>query len=101
MQNADTIIKVFTTRVRQLILKVTELKNENAELYAMVDQRDKQINVLNERITQLEQQYKTMTMAKMLTLTDGDIENTKRKVNKLIATVDKCITLMGNAQKAE
>ena len=33
-------INTFATRVRQMILKFDEVKQENAELYAMVDERD-------------------------------------------------------------
>ena len=41
MASNDAYMNVFTTRVRQLILKYQETKKENSELYNMVDERDK------------------------------------------------------------
>ena len=49
MASNDAYMNVFTTRVRQLILKYQETKKENSELYNMVDERDKKIAEL-ERI---------------------------------------------------
>ena len=39
MLKAESDIKTLTTNVRRLILRFTEQKKENAELYAMVDER--------------------------------------------------------------
>ena len=36
----EKTITLFTTRVRQMILQFKQLKKENEELYAMVDDRD-------------------------------------------------------------
>ena len=43
MTAKDTTLTTFTTRVRQMILKYQEVRKENSELYAMVDERDKEI----------------------------------------------------------
>lgn len=40
MSANEKTINTFATRVRQMILKFDEVKQENAELYAMVDERD-------------------------------------------------------------
>ena len=49
MTDNDKILTHFTTRVRQMILQYNELKNENEELYAMVDAREEEIKRLKER----------------------------------------------------
>lgn len=87
-------IKTFTTRVRQLILAFKEVKKENTELYAMVDERDKEIAQLKKIIAEQEQRYNNMMMAKMLNVSDGDIEATRKRINKLIRSVNQCITLL-------
>lgn len=43
MSADEKTINTFATRVRQLILEFGKLKQENAELYEMVDERDAQI----------------------------------------------------------
>lgn len=98
MLKAESDIKTLTTNVRRLILKFTEQKKENTELYAMVDERDKQIAELQKRLSEAEKKYNALMTAKMLTIADTDIENTRKKVNKLIRTVNQCITLLSEKQ---
>lgn len=89
-------INTFATRVRQLILEFGKLKQENAELYEMVDERDAQIKALQEKLSQAEHDYNSLKMAKMMTISDADMEATQKRVAKLIRDVNKCITLLSN-----
>ena len=98
MSKAESNIKTFTTQVRQLILKFSELKQENAELYTMVDERDRLITELKKQLEEAEKKYDALMTAKMLSIADTDIENTRKKVNKLIRTVNQCITLLSEQQ---
>ena len=50
-------INTFATRVRQMILKFDELKQENNDLYAMVDERDAKIKQLESQLTQAKHDY--------------------------------------------
>ena len=40
MDDTEKTITLFTTRMRQMILRYEETKKENSDLYAMVDERD-------------------------------------------------------------
>ena len=93
--NEKTLI-AFTTRVRQLILQYSDMKKENSELYAMVDERDAQIKVLQKKLEQADREYQLLKMAKMLEITDGDMESVQKRVAKLIRDVNKCITLLSD-----
>lgn len=100
MQDAETILKTFATQVRQLIMKTDELKNTNSKLNNMVEQRDKEITQLKEQLNQQQKQYNAMMMAKMIEISDGDIEASKKKIQKLIRSVNKCIALLnGNEEE--
>ena len=46
MAEDNKILKLFTTRMRQMILQYKQVKKENEELYAMVDLRDSEIKQL-------------------------------------------------------
>lgn len=96
MSADEKTINTFTTRVRQLILEFGKLKQENAELYEMVDERDAQIKALQEKLSQAEHDYNSLKMAKMMTISDADMEATQKRVAKLIRDVNKCITLLSN-----
>ena len=75
MDSNEKTLNTFATRVRQMILQYAELKKENDELYALVDQREKEIKQLQEELSQAEVDYNSLKMAKMLEVTDGDIQN--------------------------
>ena len=96
MDSNEKVITQFETRVRQLILKFQELKKENQDLYTMVEKADKDIKDLQARITQKDNDYNALKMAKMMTITDGDLEAAKARVQKLIREVNKCITLVSD-----
>ena len=96
MSADEKTINTFATRVRQLMLEFGKLKQENAELYEMVDERDAQIKALQEKLSQAEHDYNSLKMAKMMTISDADMEATQKRVAKLIRDVNKCITLLSN-----
>ena len=94
MNANEKILNTFATRVRQMILQYEALKKENDELYALVDQREKDIKQLQSELSQAEADYNSLKMAKMLEVTDGDMETAQKRVTKLIRDVNKCITLL-------
>ena len=96
MSASEKTINTFATRVRQMILKFEDIKHENAELYAMVDERDAKIKELQEKFTQAKHDYDSLKMAKMMTISDSDMETTQKRIAKLIRDVNKCITLLSD-----
>lgn len=96
MSASEKTINTFATRVRQMILKFEDIKHENAELYAMVDERNAKIKELQEKLTQAKHDYDSLKMAKMMTISDSDMETTQKRIAKLIRDVNKCITLLSD-----
>ena len=94
MDATEHALNQFSTRVRQVLLQYKELKKENAELYAMVDEREEQIKTLNAKLAQAQNDYNSLKMAKMLEVTDGDVESAQKRLQRLIRDVNKCITLL-------
>ena len=94
MNAKEKILNTFATRVRQMILQYETLKKENDELYTLVDQREQEIKQLQEELSQAQADYNSLKMAKMLEVTDGDMETAQKRVAKLIRDVNKCITLL-------
>lgn len=94
MSANERTINTFATRMRQMIITFHEVKKENNELYAMVDERDKRIKELEAQLAQAKHDYDSLKMAKMMTISDRDMETTQKRVAKLIRDVNKCITLL-------
>lgn len=94
MDDKEKTITTFATRVRQLIFQYQDLEKENAGLYAMVDERDALIKQLEGKLSQVQRDYDLLKMAKMIEVSDGDLEGAKKRVAKLVRDVNKCITLL-------
>ena len=96
MESNEKVITQFETRVKQLILKFQELKKENQDLYVMVEKAEQEVKDLQAKLTQKDNDYNALKMAKMMTITDGDLETAKARIQKLIREVNKCITLVSD-----
>ena len=96
MDSNEKVITNFETRVRQLILRFQDLKKENEELYTMVEKAEQEVKDLQAKLTQKDNDYNALKMAKMMTITDGDLEAAKARVQKMIREVNKCITLISD-----
>ena len=94
MGEDNKILTLFTTRMRQMILQHQEVKKENEDLYAMVDSRDAEIKELKEKLDQAQKDYNSLKMARMVEITDGDVDSAKKRLASMIKEVDKCITLL-------
>ncbi len=94
MDPNEQTLALFTTRVRQMILQYKDMKKENSDLYAMVDERDARIKELEAQLTQARNDYNSLKMAKMIEISDTDMEGAQKRLAKLIRDVNKCITLL-------
>ena len=94
MEANEKTLTLFTTRIRQLILQFKDMKKENAGLYAMVDERDARISELEAKLAQAQNDYNSLKMARMIEISDGDLEGAQKRLAKLIKDVNKCITLL-------
>ena len=80
--------------MRQMILRFSEVKKENEDLYTMIDERDKEIVLLKDQLQQAQRDYNSLKTARMLEVTDGDVEGAKKRIAGLIREVNRCITMM-------
>lgn len=96
MSANEKTLNTFTTRVRQMILRFGELKKEKEDLLEELDKRDATIKDLEAKLAQMQNDYNSLKMAKMLEITDGDMENAQKRLARLIREVNKCITLLSD-----
>lgn len=94
MNANEKTLSLFTTRVRQMILQYQEMKQENDGLYKMVDEQNAKIKELEAQLEQAKQNYNSLKMARMIQVSNVDMDVAKKKLSKLIRDVNKCITLL-------
>ena len=98
MDANEKALTLFTTRVRQMILQYEEKKKEVSNLKELIRKSEESINVLGKKLLQLQNDYNSLKIAKMVEIADGDMEEAQKKLSKLIRDVNKCITLLSEKQ---
>ena len=94
MTKNEQTLTTFETRVRQMILRFQELKKENEELYKMVGKNEQDLKALRDQLAQDERDYESLKMARMIEISDGDLQGAKDRLSKLIREVNKCISML-------
>ncbi|MBP5386371.1 MAG: hypothetical protein J6Y97_03185 [Prevotella sp.] len=90
----DKTIALFTERLRQMLMQYEQLREENKRLREELDKRDETINEMESKLSSTQDDYHSLMTAKMLEITEGDMEAAKARLAKLIRSVNKCITLL-------
>lgn len=94
MNANEKTLNTFTTRVRQMILQYQEVKKEKTQLQSIIEQRDKEIQELQAKLSQAQIDYNFLKTARMIEITDSDMENAQKRIAKLIRDVNRCITIL-------
>lgn len=94
----EKVLMDFETRVRQMLLRFQQLKKENEELYSIVEKNERDVLQLQDKLEQKGRDYDSLKMAKMIEITNGDLEGAKNRLSKLIKDVNKCIAILGEAK---
>ena len=95
----EKTLATFETRLRQMILRFQDLKKENEDLYGMVDKQEQENKQLQARLEQMQNDYDSLKMAKMIEITDGDLAGAKERLSKLIRDVNKCIAILSDEKE--
>ncbi len=99
MSSNEQMIAVFQTRVRDLLERFKQLKQENADLLKKVEKNEQDISDLRAQLAQADNDYKALKMAKMIEITDGDIESAKNRIGQLVRDINKCIAILSDEQE--
>ncbi len=89
----------FTTRIRQMILQYGIVREENERLHERVGEQENEIKRLRESLEQANREGEAIKLAKMLEISDRDVDAAKRRVASLIRDVNKCITLLSEGEQ--
>jgi predicted nuclease with TOPRIM domain len=92
----EKTLATFETRLRQVLLRFQELKKENGSLHDMLKNNEKQVKELQQKLEQKQYDYDTLKMAKMMEITDGNLQDAKDRLSRLIRDVNKCIAILSD-----
>lgn len=98
MNPSEKTLVDFETRVRQLILQFQQLKQENKQLQQQMQEQSQTIEELKARVTQADNDYNSLKMARMLEITDGNLDEAKERLARMIRQVNRCIAILSDEQ---
>ena len=88
------LLNTFEGRLRQLLYLYEELEKENLSLKKEISQRNEELAQLEHSRKKLETKYINLKNARILSINDNDLRDTKQRLAKLVREVDKCIALL-------
>ncbi len=92
-------MKQFEARVRHVLAKYSVLKQENEDLYTEIEKKDEEIQRLKDQLSQSQNEYNNLKLAKMIEITDSDIKESKMKIAKLVREINKCISILSSGEE--
>ena len=98
MSPSEKTLADFETRVRQMILQFQELKKENMQLLQQIGEQATEIEELKAKVTQADNDYNSLKMARMLEITDGNLDEAKERLSRMIRQVNRCIAILSDEQ---
>ena len=81
-------------KLKHLIYLHEELKKENVSLKQLISEKEAEIERIENSRKELEEQYAYLKMARIISINDNELRDTKQRLARLVREVDKCIALL-------
>lgn len=94
MSNSEQEIVEFKILVKKLLDEYQRIRSELAEVKTMLAKQQQETKDMETLANAAMHDYDTLKQARMLEIGDGDIDTARKRINKLIRDVNKCITLI-------
>lgn len=98
MSNIEHEIMAFATTVRHLLLKYEKMEEELCDIKSRLADEERKSKEMELLATAAKHDYDMLKSARIIELTNNDLDETRKRVNKLIRDVEKCITLLTEQQ---
>ena len=93
-KNSFEMIEKLKKRIQQLISAYETERAEHQRLQIALDQANIQNEAYRQQITELERTIDNLKLADAFKAGNADNAEAKKKIDRLIKEIDKCITLM-------
>ena len=93
--DAISIVTRLETRTRQLMLQYAKVKQQLAETERQLSLQKQKYEDLEKEKEATEEKYSRLKMARVIDMLDDDeLRTARQRINKMIASVDKCLATM-------
>lgn len=88
------LLNRFEGKLRHFIFLYEELKQENLSLRTLLSEKEEEIKQMENSQKELEEKYTNLKTARILSINDNELRDTKQRLARLVREVDKCIALL-------
>ena len=98
----ELVVENFESKLNRLMGAYTRLQTENRALREQLNLQSVELDTVRKENIELAESYKNLKQAKIISSSESEIGDTKRRLSKLVREVDKCIALLNaSGQKDE
>ncbi len=90
-ENDRITLMHFEQKLHLLLHNHKKLQERNSELESLIEQKENSLKELQLRCESLEKNYNNLKQAKVITLSDSEIGQTRERLSKLVREIDRCI----------
>ena len=90
-ENDITVIANFEEKLYRLVFEYKQKVERNKELTEILTQKENALKELELRCAALEENYNNLKQARILSLNDNAVDETKERISKLVREIDRCI----------
>lgn len=90
----EKAIKDFKSRIHHLLLEFKQLKEDSMHLHEEVKQLKDSLEIATAAQKKSEDNYEALKTARIINISNEDLAQSKRRIDKLVHKVDKCIAML-------
>ena len=87
-------LNTFEGKLKHLIFLYQKTRDENVSLRQLVSEKEAEIERIENSRKELEAQYTDLKMARIISVQDNELRDTKQRLARLVREVEKCIALL-------
>lgn len=84
----------FKVKIEQLIALYEQVRAEKQQLLSRVEELENEIGSLMQDKEALTKKYDNLKLAKSFLVLDGESQEAKNRMNKIVREIDKCIAML-------
>ena len=93
-ENENKLIAIFEERMHDLIKLCNDKERTIKDMEATLNRKAEEILQANQKIESWHAKYKNLLTARRLAEDEGEFQNARKRLNKLVREVDTCIALL-------
>jgi len=90
----EELINAFEIKLRKLFSEYKLLQLQNTQLREELDRKHNDLMHAHQEVLELRKNYDHLRMAKNLSGSEEEREESKLKINKMVREIDKCLALL-------